>query len=116
MSTNWTNELLVGGGTTASHFSAAGPSYRRRVTTSPNGDIAEDRSVTKAGSYDATAPLSASGAWVMQLVTFRAAGSPAVPVFRQQANIVPQSGQSVSVSYASAAVGVGHECGDRGLA
>jgi len=44
------------------------------MITSPDGDIAEDQVVTSTGSYRATAPLSGAGPWVMQLVTFRAAG------------------------------------------
>ena len=43
----------------------------------PDGDIAEDRVVTAVGSYSASAPLSSAGPWVMQMVAFRAAGSPA---------------------------------------
>ena len=34
----------------------------------PDGDIAEDRVVTAAGSYSATAPLAQAGGWVMQMV------------------------------------------------
>ena len=36
-------------------------------------DIAEDRFVTATGSYSATASLSGSAAWVMQVATFKAA-------------------------------------------
>ena len=32
--------------------------------------------MTAAGSYSVTAPLLASGPWIMQMVAFRAAGSP----------------------------------------
>ena len=41
------------------------------MITSPDADIAEDEAVTTTGSYSATAPVS-SGAWIMQLVAFRA--------------------------------------------
>jgi hypothetical protein len=34
-------------------------------------DIAEDRTVSGAGAYSATA--TQSGSWVMQMITFRAA-------------------------------------------
>jgi hypothetical protein len=44
------------------------------MITSPDGDIVEDRAVTSAGSYSASAP--ANGPWLMQLATFRAATSP----------------------------------------
>ncbi len=70
------NELLVGGGTTARKFTAAGSGYTLRVVTAQDGDIAEDRSVTATGSYSATAPNSFSSPWVMQLATFRVATNP----------------------------------------
>jgi glucose/arabinose dehydrogenase len=71
--TNFATELLLGAGTTTSSFSGPGTGYTSRVITSPDGDIAEDRTVTTTGSYSATAPLS-TGYWVMQIVAFKAAG------------------------------------------
>jgi hypothetical protein len=68
-------DLLVGANTVATTTSAAGTGFAGRVITNPDGDIAEDRVVTVAGSYSASAPLSSAGAWVMQMVAFRAAGS-----------------------------------------
>src|SRR5262249_33850641 len=56
-----------------------GTGYTSRILTAPDSDIAEDRVVTTAGSYSATAPLS-GGAWIMQLAAFRAAGSVPPPV------------------------------------
>ena len=44
------------------------------MITSPDGDILEDEIVTTAGSYSATAQLN-GGAWIMQMVAFRAAGN-----------------------------------------
>ena len=44
------------------------------MITSPDADILEDEIVTTAGSYSATAQLN-GGAWIMQMVAFRAAGS-----------------------------------------
>ena len=66
------HELIIGAGTTAGGFSAAGSGFTTRVITSPDGDIAEDRFVTATGSYSATASLSGSAAWVMQVATFKA--------------------------------------------
>src|SRR5205085_491343 len=51
----------------------AGAGFVSRVITAPDGDILEDRIATTPGSYTATAPLSGAGAWVQQLVAFRAA-------------------------------------------
>ncbi|HEV2194387.1 MAG TPA: hypothetical protein VGR55_02340, partial [Candidatus Acidoferrum sp.] len=55
-----------------------GTGYTSRVITSPDGDILEDQIVKATGSYSATAPIS-SGAWIMQMVAFRAAGSAPPP-------------------------------------
>jgi hypothetical protein len=64
--------LLLGAGTTTGGFNGAGTGYTTRVITQPDADILEDRIVSTAGSYAATAP--GSGSWVMQLVAFRGAG------------------------------------------
>jgi chitodextrinase len=69
------NDLLVGANLVEKRTSGTGTGYTSRMITSPDGDILEDRVVTATGSYDATARLS-SGAWIMQMVAFRAAGSP----------------------------------------
>jgi len=63
--------LIFGAGMTAGGFSTAGTGFTTRVITNPDGDIAQDRTVTTAGAYSATA--SVSGAWVMQIATFKAA-------------------------------------------
>jgi len=69
------NDLLVGANLVSQLTTGAGTSYTNRMITSPDGDILEDRIVTSVGSYSATASLS-GGSWVMQMVAFRAAGSP----------------------------------------
>ena len=66
------NDLLVGANTVSTSVSAAGSGYTKRIITSPDGDLVEDRVVTAAGSYHGTATLSRAGAWVMQVVAFRA--------------------------------------------
>src|SRR5206468_7897603 len=69
------NDLLVAGNMTLVGVTTGpGASFTNRVITSPDGDILEDRVVTSTGSYNATAPLGASGPWIMQMVAFRAAG------------------------------------------
>ena len=72
VTTNVAHELILGAGTTAGGFSGAGAGFTTRIITSPDLDIAEDRFVTTTGSYSATASLSGSAAWVMQVVTFKA--------------------------------------------
>jgi glucose/arabinose dehydrogenase/PKD repeat protein len=65
-------ELVLGAGMTTGAFTNAGTGFTKRIITTPDQDIAEDRVVTATGSYSATAP--GFGYWVMQMVTFRAAG------------------------------------------
>jgi glucose/arabinose dehydrogenase len=72
VTTSTARELVVGAGMTAWAFSGAGTAFTTRIITSPDADIAEDRFVTAAGSYSATAPLVGSAAWVMQVATFKA--------------------------------------------
>ena len=68
------NDLLVGANLVQDQTLGPGAGYTSRVLTSPDGDILEDEIVTTAGSYNATAQLN-GGAWIMQMVAFRAAGS-----------------------------------------
>src|SRR5439155_24861672 len=42
-----------------------------RLLTQPDGDIAEDQMVNAVGTYTATAPISPSDNWIMQMVAFR---------------------------------------------
>ncbi len=80
LTTTNARDLLVAGNDVASWTLAAGTGFVSRFITNPNGDIAEDRFVTAAGSYNATAPLGSAGAWVMQMAAFKAAsGGPPPP-------------------------------------
>jgi hypothetical protein len=65
------NELIFGANIVATTTKTAGSGFKSRVITSPDGDIAEDKIVTTAGSNTATATLSSSGPWIMQLVAFK---------------------------------------------
>jgi hypothetical protein len=69
-------DLLVGANTVQTTTTGPGANFTNRMITNPDGDIAEDRVVTVPGFYSASAPVSNSGGWVMQMVAFRAAGSP----------------------------------------
>ena len=73
VTTSSANDLLVAGSYVTSGTSAAGAGFTKRIITDPDGDILEDSIVTTAGSYSATATLSPSGSWIMQMVAFRAA-------------------------------------------
>jgi hypothetical protein len=67
------SDLLFAANIVATRTTNAGAGFTSRMITSPDGDIVEDRTVTTAGTYGATAPLNQSGPWIMQLIAFRAA-------------------------------------------
>jgi hypothetical protein len=71
VTTTSATDLLVGANTVQSHTAGAGPGFTQRLLTNPDGNIAEDQVVSTTGSYSATAPLSYSGGWVMQMVALR---------------------------------------------
>jgi glucose/arabinose dehydrogenase/PKD repeat protein len=70
--TRFARELIIGAGMTTGEYTAAGAGFTTRIITNPDRDIIEDRNVTATGTYSATAPQTAS--WLMQMVTFKAAG------------------------------------------
>ena len=71
VTTTAANELLFGANYVASGTLKAGTGFTSRIITAPDSDIAEDRIVSTTGSYSATATLSSTGAWVMQIATFK---------------------------------------------
>jgi hypothetical protein len=74
LTTTYATDLLVGANMVATATTGAGTGFTKRLLTNPDGDIAEDAVVTSAGTYSATAPLSSSGGWIMQMVAFMALG------------------------------------------
>ena len=71
VTTTSAKELLFSANMVATANSGAGTGYTSRIITSPDADLAEDSIVSSLGTYSATAPLSSSGSWVMQMVTFK---------------------------------------------
>lgn len=71
--TNFSSELIFGANMVFTATQGPGSGFTSRVIT-PDGDIAEDEIVSATGSYGATAPLTSSGPWVMQMAAFKAAG------------------------------------------
>lgn len=67
------NDLLIGANLVQTRTTGPGTGYTKRVITPQDGDVLEDRIVASTGSYSATAPISPSGGWIMQMVAFRAA-------------------------------------------
>lgn len=72
------NDLIFGANIVFTRTTGPGTGFTNRMITSPDGDIAEDRVVTTAGSYSASAPLSSAGPSIMQMVAFKAASGGAV--------------------------------------
>jgi IPT/TIG domain/Fibronectin type III domain len=68
-------DLLFGANIVATVTTGPGSGFTKRLLTSPDGDIAEDEMLTATGSHSATAPVSPSGAWIMQMVAFRTTAS-----------------------------------------
>jgi len=64
-------ELIFGANMVFASTKGAGTNFTSRIITSPDSDIAEDRIVSATGSYSATATLTGSGPWVMQMATFK---------------------------------------------
>ena len=100
------NELIFGANTVYTGNAAAGSGFTSRIITSPDGDIAEDKLVTTAGSNSATATLSSTGPWVMQMVTFSATTGPAPSVSSVSPNNGPTAGgTAVTISGTNFAAG-----------
>ena len=68
--TNAKDELIFGANTITSVTTGPGPGFVSRIITSSDGEIAEDETVSLAGTYSAAAPLTSSGGWIMQMLTF----------------------------------------------
>jgi len=85
------NELIFGAGTCANEFSGPGSGFTNRIINI-YGNIAEDEVVSRIGGYAATA-INSGGGWVMQMATFKAAGSlPAPTVTGVNPNNGPAAG------------------------
>ena len=75
MNTSHANDLLVAGNVVITSTASAGPNFTSRLLTRTNADIAEDRVVTNVGAYSASARLTRSGPWVMQMAAFKVTSS-----------------------------------------
>ena len=80
--TTQSNDLIFGANMVYTGNAGAGAGFTKRVITSPDHDIAEDRVVSAVGSYSASAPLTNTGPWIMQMVAFRGSltGPPPPPL------------------------------------
>jgi Domain of unknown function (DUF1929)/Bacterial Ig domain/Galactose oxidase, central domain len=105
-------DLLVAANTIQSVTIGSDATFTERVHSSPDGEIAEDRVVTAPGLYSASAGLNGVGAWVMQMVAFRAASTPPADTTPPTVNITGPTGgtlsgtTTVSVSASDSGTGV----------
>jgi hypothetical protein len=67
--TSASSELIFGANTVTTVTSGPGTGFTSRII-SADGEIAEDEIENAQGSYSATAPLTTSGGWIMQMLTF----------------------------------------------
>ena len=72
-------DLIFAANYVTSTTSSSGNGFVTRVITSPDGDLAEDQTVTATGAYTATALLGSGGGWIMQVVALRAAAAAPPP-------------------------------------
>src|SRR3989475_12715210 len=93
------SDLLVAANTVTTWTTDPGAGWTSRVITSPDGDIAEDRIVSVAGSYSATALLATPGPWVMQMVAFKAASSAPPPTAPTNLAATAASSTQVDLSW-----------------
>ncbi|MGB6834128.1 MAG: IPT/TIG domain-containing protein [Candidatus Acidiferrum sp.] len=82
------NDLLFAANIVTTLTSSSGAGFSTRIITTPDGDIAEDRLLTATGSYSASATMSQTGQWIMQMVAFSAVSTPAPTV----TSVSPSSG------------------------
>jgi hypothetical protein len=69
------NDLLVGSNWFTLGTTSAGTGYTQRQISGWDGDILEDQIVSTVGAYSATAPITTSSPWIMQMAAFKGAGS-----------------------------------------
>ena len=108
VTTSFGSELIFGAGDTSGRFSSAGTGFTKRIITNPDSDITLDKNVSSIGSYNVSA--KGSGAWVLQMATFKAAGStpdttpPSVP---QNLTAAAASQTQVNLSWSASTDNVG---------
>jgi fibronectin type 3 domain-containing protein len=94
-------DLLFGANVVVTYTNDPGSGFTNRISTSPDGDIAEDQMVTATGSYSATAPLSSAGPWIIQMVAFRApvSGGDTTPPTAPSSLTVTAGGSQISLNW-----------------
>jgi hypothetical protein len=79
LATSSAGDLLVAGASTTGRLLGSGPDYTQRLLTDQSSFLIEDRSISAAGRYGATAAQNPAGHYLIQLLALRAAPSAPVP-------------------------------------
>src|SRR2546427_378014 len=98
VATTTSPDLLFAANTVATWSRGAGSGWTNRVITTPDGDIAEDRIVSTAGSYGSSAPLGGPGPWVMQMVAFKQTASAPPPPPTAPTNLAATAASSSQIN------------------
>ena len=98
VATTTSPDLLFAANTVATWTRGAGSGWTNRVITTPDGDIAEDRIVSTAGSYGSSAPLGGPGPWVMQMVAFKQTASAPPPPPTAPTNLAATAASSSQIN------------------
>jgi chitodextrinase len=110
VTTTAANEVLVAGVYTWTSVAGAGTGFTQRIFT-PWNDSLEDRIVTTAGSYSATAPQSSSNLWFISLATFKAAtgggGDTQAPTAPSNLSATAASSSQINLSWTASTDNVG---------
>ena len=73
--TTHARDLIIGADLTTGETAGPGAGFTARMITVPDADLVEDMTVASAGSYSASAVLSAAAPTIMQMVAFKAAAT-----------------------------------------
>jgi len=108
LTTTNASDLIFGANLVQTFTTGPGSGFTTELLTSPAGDIAEDQMVSATGSYIATASVSPSGQWIMQMVAFRAAsGSTTPPTAPSNLTATAASTSQINLSWTASTSTVG---------
>ena len=106
LTTTNATDLLYAANYVATMTTGPGSGFTSRLLTN-DGSIAEDQMVTSTGTYSATAPLSGSGWWIMQMIAFRTAPTTQSPTTPGNLTATAASATQINLSWTASTSTVG---------